>query len=240
VIGVVIPTLNEALYLPGLLADLQEVARALSLDLVVGDGGSTDDTAAAAVSAGARVVLTPPPPSRARQLNAGAEAVRGEWLLFLHADSRLPPPAQRALIAALRSEVGLEAAVFRFAIDLPTRWKRFIEVGQALRQRLYRLPYGDQGLLVRRDLFRAVGGYADIPIMEDVDMIRRLERRGVMIRTLPAPLVTSGRRYRARGVLRTWLGNVLLISLYLVGVPPRRLARWGSKGRGAGAGAGAV
>lgn len=223
-IGVVIPTLNEASYLPGLLADLQLLGKTIPLDVVVADGGSRDGTIAVAADHGARTAVGPP--GRARQLNAGAAAARGEWLLFLHADSRLPPLARRVLLAALVDEPGLEAAVFRFAIDLPAPWKRFIEWGQGARERLYHLPYGDQGLLIRRSLFQAVGGYADIEIMEDVEMVRKLQRRGVQIRTLPAAVATSGRRYRARGVLRTWLANVALITCYLVGVPPGRLARW--------------
>ncbi len=223
-IGVVIPTLDEEQRLPGLLSDLRCLGRAVPLDIVVADGGSSDATAAATAQGGARMLVTSR--GRAHQLNAGAAVARGEWLLFLHADSRLPAAARRALLAALVDEPDLGAAVFRFAIDLPGPWKRFIEVGQALRQRLYRLPYGDQGLLIRRELFQAVGGYADLPILEDVALIRTLRRRGVAIRTLPAALVTSGRRYRAHGVLRTWLLNVALITLYVIGVPPRRLARW--------------
>ena len=135
---------------------------------------------------------------------------------------------RRALLAAIANTADLDAAVFRFAIDLPPFWKRFIELGQRLRERLTGLCYGDQGLLVRRALFNAVGGYADVPVMEDVVMLRRLRRHGVTVRTLPAALVTSGRRYRAHGVLRPWFANVLLIFLYLVGVPPRHLARWGA------------
>lgn len=222
-IGVVIPALNEAAHLPGLLGDLERLGATMPVDIVVADGGSSDGTVALATKH-ARIVVGPP--GRARQLNAGAAAAHGEWLVFLHADSRVPAATRRALLAALVEEPGFEAAVFRFAIDLPRPWKQFIEVGQALRERWYRLPYGDQGLLIRRQLFEALGGYADLPIMEDVDLIRRLKRRGVAIRTLPATLLTSGRRYRAHGVLRTWLGNVLLISLYLLGVPPRRIARW--------------
>jgi len=224
VIGVVIPTLNEGPRLPGLLNDLRRLGSTLPVDVVVADGGSGDTTAAAAAQGGVPLLATSC--GRARQLNAGAAAVRGEWLLFLHADSRLPAAARRALLAALVDEADLAAAVFRFAIELPAPWKRFIELGQALRQRLYGLPYGDQGLLIRRELFQAVGGYADLPILEDVALVRALRRRGVAIRTLPAALVTSGRRYQAHGVLRTWLLNVALISLYLIGVPPRRLARW--------------
>jgi rSAM/selenodomain-associated transferase 2 len=224
VLGVVIPTLNEAAYLPGLLDDVRRLGATIPLDVVVADGGSGDGTVALAESRGARAVTGPA--GRARQLNAGAAAAGGEWLLFLHADSRLSPPARRALLAALVDEPGLEAAVFRFAIELPRPWKRFIEGGQAARQRLFGLPYGDQGLLVRRALFQALGGYADIEIMEDVDMIRRIRGRRVAIHTLPAAVVTSGRRYGARGVLRTWLAHVVLLSLYLMGVPPSRLARW--------------
>ena len=223
-IGVVIPTLNEASYLPGLLADLERLRKTVPLNVVVSDGGSRDETLGVAARHAARTIVGPA--GRARQLNAGAAAAGGEWLLFLHADARMPPAARRALLAVVVDAPVPEAAVFRFAIDLPAPWKGFIELGQALRERLYHLPYGDQGLLIGRELFQAVGGYADIPIMEDVDMIRRVKKRRVDIRRLPAALVTSGRRYRARGALRTWLRNVMLIGLYLMGVPPRRLARW--------------
>jgi rSAM/selenodomain-associated transferase 2 len=220
-IGVVIPTLDEADSLPLLLDDLRRLV--VPLDIVVADGGSSDGTPAVARAAGAHLVAAPR--GRARQLNAGADAARGEWLLFLHADCRLPPPARRALLAAAVDDPGARAAVFRFAIDLPPPGKGFIERGQRLRQALFRLPYGDQGLLLSRELFHAVGGFPDIPIMEDVEMIRRLGRRRVEVRTLPAPLLTSGRRYRERGVVRTWLQHTALISLYLAGVSPGRLAR---------------
>ncbi len=222
-IGVVIPTLNEAQTLPALLDDLRELATVLPLDVVVVDGGSSDRTRARAAAGGARVLGAPR--GRARQLNAGARAVRGEWLLFLHADVRLAIEAQRALVAAVQPTSGVGAAVFRFAIDLPRFWRRFIETGQAVREALSGLAYGDQGLLIRRELFQSVGGYPDLPLMEDVAMIRMLRRRTRVAR-LPAPLVTSGRRYRHGGVLRTWLKHTTLISLYLIGASPTRLARW--------------
>jgi rSAM/selenodomain-associated transferase 2 len=224
VIDVVIPTLNEAPYLPALLADLGKLRTTLPLDVVVADGGSTDDTPGCAERSGARLVRAPR--GRARQLNAGAAVATGDWLLFLHADSRLHVGARRTLLAAIVDDSDLQAAVFRFAIDLPRAWKRFIELGQTLRERLTGLRYGDQGLLIHRELFRAVGGFADMPIMEDVAMLRSIRRQAVRARTLPAELLTSGRRYRAHGVLRTWLANVLLITLYLMGVPTRQLARW--------------
>jgi rSAM/selenodomain-associated transferase 2 len=220
-ITVVIPTLNEAATLPALLGDLRELGAALPVEIVVVDGGSSDDTCARAVAGGARVIEASR--GRALQLNAGGAAARGDWLLFLHADCRLTANCRTALAAALEREEQLQVAVFRFAIDLPPGWKQFIEWGQAIRQAVFRLPYGDQGLLVRRSLFDAVGRYPDLPLMEDVALIRRLRRLGE-IRILPASLLTSGRRHRARGILRTGLLHMVLISLYVAGVPARRLA----------------
>lgn len=222
-IGVVIPSLNEEGFLPALLDDVRELGAAVPLDVVVADGGSTDGTQGSAVRAGVRVLTTPR--GRARQMNAGARVVRGEWLLFLHADVRLTAGARRALLAAVQPSSEVNAAVFRFAIDLPWFWKWFIELGQRIREGLWGLPYGDQGLLLRRDLFDAAGGFPDVPLMEDVAMVRRL-RRQTPIRRLPAPLLTSGRRYARGGVVRTWLQHTALIALYSAGVSPHRLARF--------------
>lgn len=221
-LGVVIPTLNEELTLPALLGDLHELSRAVPLDIVVADGGSTDGTRAVAAAAGVRVLTAPR--GRATQLNTGALAARGEWLLFLHADVRLSAEPRRALVAALQPPNAVGAAVFRFAIELPGIWKRFIELGQRVREGLLGLPYGDQGLLVRRALFDKIGGYPGVPLMEDVAIIRRL-RRETTIRRLPAKLLTSGRRYVRDGVVRTWLKHTSLIALYHAGVSPQRLAR---------------
>jgi rSAM/selenodomain-associated transferase 2 len=222
-LGVVIPTLNEAQALPALLDDLRSLASVLPLDVVVVDGGSRDATRARAMAGDARVI--PAPRGRARQFNRGASAARGDWLLFLHADCRLGAEARAALLGALAPAAGVQAAVFRFAIDLPPFWRRFIETGQAVREALSGLAYGDQGLLIRRELFQAVGGYPDLPLMEDVAMIRAVRRRAPVAR-LRAPLVTSGRRYRQGGVLRTWLTHTALIALYLAGASPATLARW--------------
>lgn len=222
-IGVVIPTLNEANTLPALLEDLRQLGVRVPLDLVVVDGGSSDGTRTTAAAAGAHVVAAPR--GRARQLNAGAHAAHGEWLLFLHADCRVTPACQAALAAALGHDDAPEAAVFRFAVDLPPGWKQLLEWGQALRQAAFGLPYGDQGLLVRRRVFERVGGYPEIPIMEDVAIIRHLARL-VEIKTLPAALSTSGRRYRTGGVLRTALRHTMLLLLYGAGVSPERLAAW--------------
>jgi len=221
-LSVIIPALNEAVALPLLLNDLRPLDGP-DIEFLVIDGGSTDGTEAAAQAGGARVLSSPP--GRGRQLRLGATASRGDWLLFLHADSRLGADAIAALRGALDRPRPFTAAVFRFAIDLPRGWKAFIERGQAFRERLLGLPYGDQGLLVRREAFEAVGGYPDLPILEDVALVKKLRRRHTIER-LPAALVTSGRRYRQRGVLRTWLEHTVLIILYGIGVSPARLATW--------------
>jgi len=223
VIGVVIPTLDEEASLPSLLRELRTMGTTVPLDVVVADGGSADGTCMRATTAGVRVCHASR--GRARQLNAGAQSVRGEWLLFLHADSRLTPEAQRALAAAVQPGSGVDAAVFRFAIELPWFWKHFVEVGQRIREALWGLSYGDQGLLVRRELFEEVGGFPEISLMEDVAIIRALRRR-TAIRLLPATLVTSGRRYVRDGIVRTWMKHSMLIALYRAGVSPNRLARW--------------
>jgi rSAM/selenodomain-associated transferase 2 len=221
-LAVVIPVLNEERELPLLLEDLRCLQRVTRLDIIVVDAGSEDDTIASALAGGARVLDAPR--GRARQLNAGAGASSGDWLLFLHADSRLDAEAQQVLASALREPAPFQAAVFRYAVDLSPIWKHMLELGQALRETLWGLPYGDQGLLIRRECFASIGGYPDLPVLEDVAMIRALRRR-VKIERLPATIVTSGRRYRQHGVIRTSLQHLALISLYLLDVSPSRLAR---------------
>jgi rSAM/selenodomain-associated transferase 2 len=221
-LSVIIPTLNEAEALPNLLGDLRQLGGP-GCEVLVADGGSSDSTVRIALAGQARIV--PGGRGRARQLNAGARSARGDWLLFLHADSRVGAEARAVIRDVVAGRRALEVAVFRFAIDLPPRWRRLIETGQAIREVLFGLAYGDQGLLIRREAFWAVGGYPELPLMEDVAMLRRLRARYRVVR-LPAPLFTSGRRYRQHGILRTWLTHAVLIALYGVGVSPARLARW--------------
>ncbi|MGD8727469.1 MAG: TIGR04283 family arsenosugar biosynthesis glycosyltransferase [Gemmatimonadales bacterium] len=218
-VGIVIPTLNEATTLPGLLADLRTLT--IPADVVVVDGGSSDATASTAEQAGARVITAPL--GRGPQLNAGAAAATGAWLCFLHADVRMLQPAREALARALGART--DAAVWDLAIQADGLWPRVMEVGARLRDRLGGLPYGDQGLLVRRALFEELGGYPDVPIMEDVAMVRALRRR-THLQRLGAPLLVSPRRWEREGPYRTWLRNAVLITAYHAGVPPSRLARW--------------
>lgn len=160
---------------------------------------------------------------RARQMNAGAGLARGEWLLFLHADSRLPADWLSEFEA--RATPGVVGGWFQFALDDPSWQARLIERGVALRVRLLRLPYGDQGLFVRRSTFVAMGGYRDMPLMEDVDLIRRLRHEGPLVE-VPRAIATSPRRWKRDGWVSRSARNLALVSLYFCGVPPRLLARW--------------
>jgi rSAM/selenodomain-associated transferase 2 len=160
---------------------------------------------------------------RARQMNTGAAAATGDWLLFLHADTDLPLRWRDAIAAADRS-ANVVNGCFRFALDATGIAARAIECGVRARVALFGLPYGDQALFVRRDVFREIGGYRDLPIMEDVDLVRRLRRRGRMFSS-PLTAVTSARRWEREGWTRRTGANLLLILLYFAGVAPANLAR---------------
>ena len=160
---------------------------------------------------------------RAVQMNSGAGLARGDWLLFLHADSRVPDGWLDALEKA--AAAGTVGGWFRFALDDPSWQARLIERGVALRIKLFRLPYGDQGLFVRRQTFAAIGGYRDMPLMEDVDFVRRLTRAGE-VAEIPLPIATSARRWKRDGWFRRSARNLTLLGLYFCGVSPERLAKW--------------
>ena len=216
-LGVVIPALNATASLP---ATLRAVAGAAG-DLVVVDGGSRDGSVDAARAGGARAIRAPR--GRGTQLAAGAAAVSGAWLLFLHADSRPLAGWEDAAGAFMRRPDALaRAAAFRLAIDLPGRAARRLERFANWRSRALALPWGDQGLLISRALYETVGGFRPMPLMEDVDMARRLGRRLV---PLDAAVLTSGARYRRRGVTARGLFNLGCLGLYFLGAPPRLIAR---------------
>jgi rSAM/selenodomain-associated transferase 2 len=158
---------------------------------------------------------------RAAQMNAGAAVATGSWLLFLHADTRLPPDWPSALADAARRP-GVVFGCFRFALDSPRLMARAIELGVRLRVALFDLPYGDQAIFVRRHAFDAIGGYTVLPIMEDVDLVRRLGETGRLWRASKVA-VTSARRWERLGWVRVTVQHVKLIVLYFLGVAPERL-----------------
>ncbi|MGE5232285.1 MAG: TIGR04283 family arsenosugar biosynthesis glycosyltransferase [Deltaproteobacteria bacterium] len=212
------PVLNEAAALPGLLADLRGLRP--RPEVIVVDGGSADATCRVAREHGALVLTAAR--GRGTQLRAGAAAARAPLLCFLHADVRLAPPALR-MIEALAKARPPGAYAFRLAIDRPGLAYRVVEWGANVRSRWGGLPYGDQGLLVRREDYDAAGGYPPVPLMEDVGLVRAL-RRTTRIHILPAVVQASARRWEREGVLRRSWANWRLLLAYFRGVPPERLA----------------
>ena len=218
-ISIIIPALNEAHNLPQTLATLPA---ATEIEVIVVDGGSVDQTAAVARGLGARVIGSAP--GRSRQLNCGAAAATGDLLLFLHADTRLPAGFDQAIRQTL-DQPGVVAGSFRLAIDGPNGGLRWVEWGVNLRSRLCQMPYGDQGIFLSTEVFDKMGGFPDLPMMEDFELVRRLRQVG-RVAIAPRAVVTSDRRWRTLGILRTTLANQVMIAGYLLGVDPKQLARW--------------
>jgi rSAM/selenodomain-associated transferase 2 len=218
IVSVVIPVYHDAPALGRTLAATDFTG----VDLIV-SAVSADESLAALRLARPDVMWIDAPRGRARQMNAGAAAARGTWLLFLHADTRLPAGWTVAIDEARRDPRAI-AGCFRFALDSPSPLARVIEFGVRARVALFGLPYGDQALFVRRDAFDALRGYADLPIMEDVDLVLRLRRRGRLYRS-PLVAVTSARRWERNGWLRRTALHLTLIALYFCGVSPERLIR---------------
>jgi rSAM/selenodomain-associated transferase 2 len=220
-ISIVIPTLNAGARLSATIDALEEVRETMAVELIVVDGGSTDDTRARAEAAGAIVVDAPR--GRGTQLSAGAREASGRWLLFLHADTTLEPFWSTTIRTFMRGKGNvLKAAYFTFALDDASSAARRVEVLANWRARKLGLPYGDQGLFMSRTLYDALVGYLDLPIMEDVDIVRRIGKKNLV--ELPATATTSAERYRRGGFIWRPLRNLALLTLYLLGVSPRRLA----------------
>jgi rSAM/selenodomain-associated transferase 2 len=213
----VIPTLNAASTLPATLASLGEIR------VVVVDGGSTDATAAIARAGCATVVAASP--GRGTQLAAGAAASGSGWLLFLHGDTVLGQDWREAADRFI-CEAGSRERAATFALKFDDRGivPRLFEMMVAFRVRVFGLPYGDQGLLVHSELLDSVGGYRALPLMEDVDLVRRIGRR--RLRVLDAIATTSASRYRQDGYWRRAFRNLTCLAMYFAGAAPERIARY--------------
>ena len=226
VISIIIPTLNAETGLAATLTALvPAVIEGLVRDVIIVDGGSSDRTLSIAEAAGASIISSPA--GRGRQLIAGAEVARGPWLLFLHADTVLETGWEREAAAFIeRVEVGQRpaaAAAFRFALDDLGFLPRLVEWGVALRCMLFRLPYGDQGLLMPQRLYNNLGGFQPLPLLEDVDIIKRLGRSRIII--LRAQAVTSAIRYKRDGYLLRIGRNLSCLALYRLRVPAHVIQR---------------
>lgn len=219
-LSVIVPALNEFSALPQLLAELADLH--VETEVVVVDGGSTDGTAAAAAAVGARVLHSAP--GRGTQLRLGAATARGRVLCILHADVRLPPATRRRLETL--SACCADGEVYAFTLRIAGGgWRyRLVEWGTARRAELGRLPYGDQGLVLTRATYAAAGGFSDIPLMEDVELMLRL-RRQARVHVLAEPVTVSARRWERDGLVRRTLRNWLLLAGHLAGIAPATLAR---------------
>ena len=220
-VSVVIPTRGDAALLAVLLGDLPA---ATGVEIIVSRTGPAEPAEVALRTVRPDVRWVDGPAGRGRQLNAGAVVALGQWLWFVHADCRLPDgwlDLFRQIDSAVPPLVG---GSFAFRLDSPAWQARVLERGVALRVRWLGLPYGDQGLFVRREVFAAMGGFQPMPLMEDVEFVRRLTRRG-RVQHLSQQMTTSARRWERDGWWRRSCANLLTLAAYFAGIRPERLAR---------------
>jgi len=192
-------------------------------EIIVVDGQAEGETVAAIRDNAVRKLRSEK--GRGGQLNRGAAIAAGDVLLFLHADTVLPPAAFERIAEAMRDE-GCVGGAFNLRIDSRRAGFRVIETVASLRSRLTRIPYGDQAIFIRASYFRTLGGFREIPIMEDVDLMRRIKRKGGRIVIFREPVITSARRWEKEGLVFGTIRNWFLMTLYLCGVSPERLARF--------------
>jgi len=216
-ISIIIPVLNEARIIQSILAQLTSVP---NVEIIMVDGGSQDDTVAIATSTAK--VITVIGKGRAGQMNAGANIAQSDILLFLHADTRLPANFIELIIQTLKQPNTI-AGAFELKIDGTQKSLRWIEQLVKMRSRFFSLPYGDQAIFISKQAFMEVGGFADLPIMEDFEFIQRVKKQG-KIAIAPSTVTTSGRRWSKLGVWQTTLVNQLIIIGYYLGVSPTKLS----------------
>ncbi len=224
-VSIIVPALNEA---PNVRRQAIALSRLPEAEAIFVDGGSCDGTLGeieSSLRGRSNLHFIKAPRGRARQMNAGAQKAKGEWLIFLHADTILPLDSFRAFLQAARNPSRLNSGAFTFRLE-NRRWAyRYLEFYVGMRSKLLKLPFGDQAIFVKRCLFQEIGGYReDFPLMEDVEIVQRLNiQKGFAV--LNFPVYTSARRYEADGFLQRGWGNLYLQLLYKLGVHPRELAK---------------
>jgi rSAM/selenodomain-associated transferase 2 len=221
--SVIVPVLNEAETINAFLEHLRALNTSEEIEIIVVDADPDCETSRAITDKG--IVTLSSTPGRARQMNAGAAVASGEILIFLHADTELPPNA----LERMRSIMGRSQHIGG-AFDLGIKSDRFafglIARVASLRARVTRIPYGDQAIFLSRSFFAGIGGYRDIPIMEDIEIMQRIKKLGGKICLIPDRVQTSPRRWEKEGILYCTLRNWLLSSLFYLGVSPEKLSRY--------------
>lgn len=224
-ISIIIPVLNEEKTIESVLSKLSNTP---DLEIIIVDGGSVDNTIKLAQifrqNTDVEVQILKTVRGRAHQMNLGAKLATGEILLFLHADTQLPERFEKWVRQVL-DEPNVIAGAFELKITASVRGLRWVEQGVKWRSHFLQMPYGDQAIFLQASTFGDVGGFRELPLMEDFELVNQLRRRG-KIALVPAAVTTSGRRWQKLGVLRTTLINQIIIIAYLLGISPSRLANW--------------
>jgi rSAM/selenodomain-associated transferase 2 len=221
--SIIIPVYREAGRIRQTLDSLLINTDRADCEIIVVDGETDPSTLAMVQSKAVRKISSPK--GRGIQLNTGAREASGEFLIFLHADTRLPANALEEIDRTMQSK-NIVAGAFDLGIDSDRYAFRVIEKIASWRSRLTRIPYGDQAVFIRRDDFRSLGGFQEIPIMEDVELMKRIKKQGGKIHILPNRVRTSARRWEKEGLLYGTMRNWLLVLLYYLGVKPEKLARF--------------
>lgn len=222
-VSIIVPVLNEEARINPLITHLRTLDYSSHAEIIVVDGSRTSGTLHA-ISHG-EITKIASPPGRAAQMNAGARSATGEILLFLHADTELPQDGLTRISRAME-DGAYGAGAFLLGIGAPGRIFRLIERISSLRSRITRVPFGDQAIFMRREYFREISGYREIPIMEDVEIMRRIRSRGDTIVFIPERVRTSPRRWEKEGIFVCTLRNWVIQALYLLRVSPEKLARF--------------
>lgn len=227
--SIILPVLNETALINPMMDHLESLEGSENCEFIVVDGTPDGGTIKAVTRQGVQCVKSPQ--GRASQMNTGAAMAMGEILIFLHADTRLPRQALELINQAMTRQA-LIGGAFDLHIDTERLILKIIARIASLRSRLTRIPYGDQAIFIRRDYFHQMGGYPEIPLMEDVALMRRIKRAGGRIGFIPEPVITSARRWEQEGILYTTLRNWLLLSAYTLGVAPDKLAKYYKAAKG--------
>lgn len=231
-LSIIIPVYRESAFISATLHSILDMGIPIPFEIIVSDGESPPTTLThlrldTTLFQKYPIKLIPAPRGRGPQLNAGANAAVGEWFFFLHADTRIDQKGMDLMIKAWQTQAEpFFCGAFDLHIDSEKKIFRMIEKVASARSRLTKIPYGDQGIFMSQKLFEKINGFPDVAIMEDVGIMAKIKKQGVNPVFIAHPISTSARRWKDQGILFTSVRNWILISLYILGIPPRVLAKY--------------